>query len=138
MKSKFAIGLLALVLIATVAATGCSTSGVTNEQYMTLQSQVNTLNSSLTSTQQQLSTTQQQLSAAQQSLSQAQSQAQQPQTFVTSAQPEPVYQPTVIYQTYPYMYRYYPSVTPWHQSPLPPRPPRPNPPTPPPYPPLPH
>jgi hypothetical protein len=123
MTNKFLIIPLALVLLIAVAATGCS-SGVTNEQYMSLQSQVNSLNNSLTSTQQQLSSTQQQLAAAQQSLTQAQSQ-QQLKTYTTYSQPEPVYQPTIIYRTYPYVYQPYPHVTPWYQPPFPPRPPMP-------------
>jgi outer membrane murein-binding lipoprotein Lpp len=111
MKIKVLIGLLTLVLLTMTAATGCG-SYVSGEQVQSLQNQVN-------STQQQLASTQQQLNAAQQSLSQAQSQQQQ-KTYVTYAQPETVYQPTVIYRTYPYG-------TPWYQYPRPSRPPQPFP-----------
>ena len=109
MKIKVLLGLLTLMLLTMVAATGCS-SYVSSDQVMSLQNQVNSLSNSLNSTQQQLASTQQQLNSAQQSLAQAQSQQQN--TYTTSAQP--VYQPPVIYQTYPY-------VTPWHQLPLHPR-----------------
>jgi predicted PurR-regulated permease PerM len=118
MKIKVLIGLLTLVLLTTATATGCG-SYVSGEQVQSLQNQVNSLSSSLNSTQQQLASTQQQLNTAQQSLSQAQSQQQQ-KTYVTYAQPETVYQPTVIYRAYPYG-------TPWYQYPMPSRPPQPFP-----------
>lgn len=134
MKNKFLIALPTLILLTIVTAAGCSSSYATSEQVAALQNQVNSLNSSLNSTQQQLTSTQQQLVSAQQSLSQAQSQLQQQKTQVTSVQPmpvyRPVYQPTIIYRTYPY-------VTLWYQSPLPSRPPQPLQPPRPPYPPYP-
>ena len=111
LKNRFIAVLLASVLLIIVAATGC-TSYATSEQVAALQNQVNSLSNSLNSTQQQLSSTQQQLSStqqqlntAQQSLSQAQTKLQQQSTYTTSAQP--VYQPSVVYQTYPYGYQGY-------------------------------
>ena len=127
MKIKVLIGLLTLVLLTITAATGCS-SYVSSEQVQSLQNQVNSLSSSLTSTQQQLASTQQQLNTAQQSISQAQSQQQQ-KTYTTYAQPGTVYQPTVIYRTYPYG-------TPWYSQPQRPIPPSPLP-VPSPHPPMP-
>jgi len=121
MKNKRLIVLLTLALLTIVAATSC-TSYATTEQVQALQNQVNSLGSQLNSnqqqlvaTQQQLASTQQQLASAQQSLSQAQSQLQQQNTYSTSAQP--VYQPNMIYQTYPYLYRSYTYGTPWYQYP---------------------
>jgi septal ring factor EnvC (AmiA/AmiB activator) len=102
LKNKSLIVLLTLVLLTIAAATGCSSSFVSNEQLMGLQNQVNSLSNSLNSTQQQLASTQQQLVSAQQSLSQAQSQLQQQKTYVPSAQP--ANQPNIIYRTYPYGY----------------------------------
>jgi len=103
MKIKVLIGLLTLVPLTMVAATGCS-SYVSSDQVMSLQNQVNSLSNSLNSTQQQLASTQQQLNAAQQSLAQAQSQQQN--TYTTSAQP--VYSPTITHRTYT-------NATPWFQ-----------------------
>jgi septal ring factor EnvC (AmiA/AmiB activator) len=97
MKIKVVIGLLTLVLLTMVVATGCS-SYVSSDQVMSLQNQVNSLSNSLNSTQQQLASTQQQLNSAQQSLAQVQSQQQN--TYTTSAQP--VYPPAITNRTYPY------------------------------------
>jgi len=113
MKNKLVIATLSLVLLTAVMSAGCVSTGISSEQYMALQGQVNSLNNSLNSTQQQLSSTQQQLNTTQQSLSEAQSKLQQ-NTYVTSAQP--AYQPTVIY------YRTYSYGTPWYQYPSYPRP----------------
>ena len=115
MKNKFFIVILPLMLLIIMTAGGCGPSYATSEQVVALQSQVNTLSNSLNSTQQQLAatqrqltSTQQQLDSVQQSLTQAQSQLQQQRTYVTSAQP--LYQPNIIYRTYPY-------ITPWYGYP---------------------
>jgi hypothetical protein len=123
MKNKILIVSLTLALITTLAATGCTSSYATTDQVYGLQNQVNSLNSSLNSTQQQLASTQQQLQTTQQSLNVAQSRQQQ-NTYVTSAQPNVVYPPVVIYRSYSYG-------TPWHQSQPPVRSPQPAPPAPP-------
>lgn len=114
MKIKVFVVLTTFVLLTAATATSCSPSYATSEQVQALQNQVNSLTRALNSTQQQLASTQQQLAAtqqqlnsAQQSLSQVQSRQQQ-NTYVTSAQP--VYQPNVIYRSYPYR-------TPWYQYP---------------------
>ncbi len=106
MKKKVIITVLSAVLLMAVMSAGCISTGISSEQYMALQGQVNSLNNSLNSTQQQLSSTQQQLNTTQQSLAEAQSKLQQQNTYVTSAQP--AYQPTVIY------YRTYSYGTPWY------------------------
>lgn len=120
MKNKILVVSLTLALITILAATGCTSSYATSDQVYGLQNQVNSLNSSLNSTQQELATTKQQLQTAQQSLNQAQSRQQQ-RTYVTSAQPQVVYPPVVIYRSYSYG-------TPWNQYPQPVRPPQPMPP----------
>ncbi|MDD5398715.1 MAG: hypothetical protein PHU70_06495 [Dehalococcoidia bacterium] len=109
MKKKAIIAVMSLVLLMTMLSAGCISTGISSEQYMALQGQVNSLNNSLNSTQQQLSSTQQQLNTTQQSLAEAQSKLQQQNTYVTSAQP--AYQPTVIY------YRTYSYGTPWYNPP---------------------
>jgi len=109
MKKKVIITVMSLVLLMTVLSAGCISTGISSEQYMALQGQVNSLNNSLNSTQQQLSSTQQQLNTTQQSLAEAQSKLQQQNTYVTTAQP--AYQPTVIY------YRTYSYGTPWYNYP---------------------
>jgi len=120
MKKTAIIAVLSVVLLMTVISAGCISTGISSEQYMALQGQVNSLNNSLNSTQQQLSSTQQQLNTAQQSLAEAQSKLQQQNTYVTTAQP--AYQPTVIY------YRTYSYGTPWYNYPYHPYPaPRPGP-----------
>jgi len=127
---------LAVTLMALVVAAGCSSSSATDAQMMQLQNQVNSLGNSLDSTQQELSATQQQLATTQQNLettkqalTEAQSKQQQQSTTVTYTKPgsvylpvyRSVYQPSVIYrtypyvyQTYPYYYRTYPYTTPWY------------------------
>ena len=109
MKKTAIIAVLSVVLLMTVMSAGCISTGISSEQYMALQGQVNSLNNSLNSTQQQLSSTQQQLNTTQQSLAEAQAKLRQQNTYVTSAQP--AYQPTVIY------YRTYSYGTPWYNYP---------------------